>query len=92
MEFTFLKLLAVFIKLFSTFATEDDVNSGACEQPLDIFRERMYLKANQRTMNVFYIIVYKKEGTTYTIVAFVLSGQLVLQDMALHVPTFVKLC
>lgn len=43
-------------------------------------------------MNVFYIIVYKKEGTTYTIVAFVLSGQLVLQDMALHVPTFVKLC
>ena len=58
----------------------------------DIFRERMYLKANQRTMNVFYIIVYKKEGTTYTIVAFVLSEQLVLQDMALHVPTFGKLC
>ena len=58
----------------------------------DIFRERMYLKANQRTMNVFYIIVYKKEGTTYTIVAFVLPEQLVLQGMALHVPTFVKLC
>jgi len=52
----------------------------------------MYLKANQRTMNVFYIIVYKKEGTTYTIVAFVLPEQLVLQGMALHVPTFVKLC